>query len=168
MPPRLAIIGVGSNVDPAQHVPAALAALLGRHGALHLSSVVETAPVGMTDGSGAFWNLALAVPTDHGADALQAELHALERAAGRDRDAPGQSWKARPLDLDLLLFTDGTPLRTDALPAEPWIRPLVVELLHHLDVPCAAADDPPTGAIALTIGAHAVSPGPATLSSDIP
>jgi 2-amino-4-hydroxy-6-hydroxymethyldihydropteridine diphosphokinase len=168
MAARLAIVGVGSNVDPATHVPAALAALLDAHGALHLSSVVETAPVGMTDGSGAFWNLALAVPTDATAVDLQSTLHALERAAGRDRDAPGQSWKARPLDLDLLFFTTDEPVRSDALPGEPWIRPLVVELLGHLDLDCSAADDPPSGAIALRIGDHPVGPGPATLSLDTP
>ena len=96
---RLAIIGVGSNVAPEQHVPTALTALLHKHGTLHLASVVETAPVGMTDDSGVFWNLAVAIPTDAGPGELQAALHDAERAAGRDRDAPGQSWKARPLDL---------------------------------------------------------------------
>ena len=167
MPARLAIVGVGSNVDPQHHVPLALAALLSEHGALHLSSVVETEPVGMTDGSGAFWNLALAVPTAAEAEQLQARLHEAERAAGRDRDAPGQSWKSRPLDLDLLFFVEDGAFPEDQLPTEPWIRPLVDELLHHLGLaprPSTVA----TRAVPLHIPGHTVQAGPATLSTDTP
>ena len=43
--------------------------------------------------------------------ALLAALHAVERAAGRDPDAP--RWSPRPLDLDLLLYGD---LATEADP----------------------------------------------------
>lgn len=168
MHPALALIGVGSNVGASTHVPDALATLLGRHGVLHVSSVVETAPVGMTDGSGRFWNLALAVPVDAGSDKerMQAALHELERAAGRDRDAPGQSWKARPLDLDLLFFVNQGSFPADALPREPWIRPLVLELLRHLNIDCPAAGDPPAPAISLEVDGRAVGPGAATLSLD--
>ena len=164
---RLAIIGVGSNVAPEQHVPTALTALLHKHGTLHLSSVVETAPVGMTDDSGVFWNLAVAIPTDAGPRELQAALHDAERAAGRDRDAPGQSWKARPLDLDLLFFTTGEPIADEAMPSEPWIRPLVIELLHHLGI-ADAPSGTPSGAIAMQIDARRLPAGPTTLHSDTP
>jgi len=168
MPPALAIIGVGSNLEPRRHVPAALEALLQTHGMLHLSSVVETAPVGMTDGSGTFWNLAVAVPTDSRPGPLQAALHALERAAGRDREAPGQSWKARPLDLDLLMLLDDGAPQAAGLPDEPWIRPLVAELLNHLDISCPTSSAPPAGGITLRIAGQAVGPGPVSLTQDLP
>lgn len=166
--PALAIIGVGSNVAPDRHVPAALEALLRTHGALHISSIVETAPVGMTDGSGTFWNLAAAVPTRAGARELQASLHELERAAGRDRGAPGQSWKARPLDLDLLLLVADAQVGADTLPDEPWIRPLVVELLDHLDIVCTAAAPPVARGLAVSVAGRDVGPGPASLTLDLP
>jgi len=167
MSARLAIVGVGSNVDPQRHVPHALAALLSEHGALHLSSVVETEPVGMTDGSGTFWNLALALPTAAAAEGLQSRLHEAERAAGRDRHAPGQSWKARPLDLDLLFFVEGGAFPEDQLPTEPWIRPLVEELLHHLGL-TPKPSTPVAGAIPLHVSGRTVPAGPATLSTETP
>lgn len=158
---HLAVIGVGSNVDARTHVPAALARMLHGHGALHISTVVETAPVGMTDGSGAFLNCAVAVPTDLDDDAVQDTLHRLEVDAGRDRGAPGQSWKARPLDLDLLLRVEaGAPV--GPLPDEPWIRPLVAELLHHLGAGPAASVD---GGVSLHIAGHDIGRAPASLAS---
>jgi 2-amino-4-hydroxy-6-hydroxymethyldihydropteridine diphosphokinase len=148
----LAVIGVGSNVDARTHVPAALARLLRRHGSLHVGTVVETAPVGMTDGSGAFLNCAVAVPTALGDAALQAALHGMEAEAGRDRSAPGGSWTARPLDLDLLLrVVDGRP--AGPLPDEPWMRPLVAELLHHLG---AGPPAPVPGGVALDVLGHTI------------
>lgn len=149
-------------------MPAALDDLLRAHGALHVGSIVETAPVGMTDGSGAFWNLAVAVPSTGSPAALQARLHDLERAAGRDRSAPGQSWRARPLDLDLLLTLDGAPVSDADLPTEPWIRPLVIELLHHLGVACGAVAPSPAGARAVHVAGRTVGPGPASLTLDLP
>jgi hypothetical protein len=59
-------------------------------------------------------------------------------------------------------------VRADALPGEPWIRPLVVELLDHLDIDCAAADEPPTGGLSMRIAGQAVGPGPASLTQDLP
>ena len=49
-------------------------------------------------------NAALLLRTTLGPWALLRRLHAVERAAGRDRRAP--RWAPRPLDLDLLLYGD--------------------------------------------------------------
>ena len=97
---------------------------------------------------------------------MQAALHVLERDAGRDRDAPGQSWKARPLDLDLLFVVEDGAVPSDALPREPWIRPLVLELLQHLNIDCPDATDPPALAISFEVAGRALGPGAATLSLD--
>lgn len=41
------LCSIGSNLDPALHVSQAVAELLARFGRLHLSSVIQTKPVGM-------------------------------------------------------------------------------------------------------------------------
>ena len=57
-------------------------------------------------------NAVVALRTSLGPTALLRVLHAVERAAGRDPNAP--RWSPRPLDLDLLLFGDAV-VETPAL-----------------------------------------------------
>ena len=52
------------------------------------------------------------------------------------------------------------------MPSEPWIRPLVVELLHHLGI--ADAPSGTSGAIAMQIDVRRLPAGPTTLHSDTP
>lgn len=49
-------------------------------------------------------NAAVVIRTSLGPSGLLRVLHGVERAAGRDPDAP--RWSPRPLDLDLLLYGD--------------------------------------------------------------
>jgi 2-amino-4-hydroxy-6-hydroxymethyldihydropteridine diphosphokinase len=98
-------IGAGANLpherygSPRQTLEAALTAL-GRRGVrtLRVSPWYRTAPVPASDQPW-FENAVVEVATDLPADALLAELHAVEAAFGRARTVPNA---ARPIDLDLL------------------------------------------------------------------
>lgn len=104
--PRLAYIGIGSNLDdPRRQVLAAielLDALPGCH-VLQRSSLYRSAPFG-TVLQDDFVNAVVALETAVPADILLACLKALERRQGR---APGaERWGPRVIDLDILLYGD--------------------------------------------------------------
>jgi 2-amino-4-hydroxy-6-hydroxymethyldihydropteridine diphosphokinase len=98
-------IAIGANLpherygSPRQTLEAALAEL-GRRGirTVRLSPWYRTAPVPASDQPW-FVNAVAEVASDLAADALLAELHAVEAAFGRARTVPNA---ARPIDLDLL------------------------------------------------------------------
>jgi 2-amino-4-hydroxy-6-hydroxymethyldihydropteridine diphosphokinase len=100
-------IGLGANLpherfgSPRETLEAALAEL-GRRGVrtVQLSPWYRTAPVPASDQPW-YVNAVAAVASDLPADALLAELHAVEAAFGRARTVPNA---ARPIDLDLLDF----------------------------------------------------------------
>ena len=97
-----AFLSLGSNVDPEANLRSAIAALRARFGAIRLSPVYRTRAVGFEGAE--FLNAAAVLETDLEPQALDAWLHALEDAHGRDRDAP--RFGDRTLDLDLVLFDD--------------------------------------------------------------
>ena len=98
-------LGAGGNLphdlydSPRQTLEAAFAEL-GRRGVrtLRVSPWYRTAPVPASDQPW-FWNAVVEVASDLPADALLAELHAVEAAFGRARTVPNA---ARLIDLDLL------------------------------------------------------------------
>jgi 2-amino-4-hydroxy-6-hydroxymethyldihydropteridine diphosphokinase len=100
-------IGLGANLpherfgSPRETLEAALAEL-GRRGVrtVRLSPWYRTAPVPASDQPW-YVNAVAEVASDLPADALLAELHAVEAAFGRARTVPDA---ARPIDLDLLDF----------------------------------------------------------------
>jgi 2-amino-4-hydroxy-6-hydroxymethyldihydropteridine diphosphokinase len=100
-----AYVGLGANLDaPARHVRDALEELAALPGTrvLGRSSLYRSDPVGYA-AQPEFVNAVAALDTSLGAEALLAELQAIESRHGRTRsfaDAP------RTLDLDLLLYDD--------------------------------------------------------------
>ena len=100
-----AFIGLGANLgDRLANLQAALRALASHGDVVAISSVYETAPVGLED-QPAFFNAALQLATPLTPQVLLRELLAIERSCGRDRSqAPSQG--PRTLDLDLLLYED--------------------------------------------------------------
>lgn len=98
----LALLSLGSNVDPERHLGIALDALRARFGAVRVSAAYRTRAVGF-DGAD-FLNAGAAIETDLAPEALDAWLHALEDAHGRDRSAP--RFGDRTLDIDLVLYDD--------------------------------------------------------------
>ncbi|MFD0740307.1 2-amino-4-hydroxy-6-hydroxymethyldihydropteridine diphosphokinase [Lysobacter koreensis] len=97
-----AYLSLGSNLDAPTHLRGAVAALRERFGAIVLSPVYRTRAVGF-DGAD-FHNAAAIVDTDLDPQALNAWLHALEDAHGRDRSGP--RYGDRTLDIDIVLFDD--------------------------------------------------------------
>lgn len=100
-------VGVGANLThegygtPQQTLEAALLELGRRRvQTLRISSWYRTAPVPVSDQPW-YVNAVAEVASDLAADALLAELHAVEAEFGRRRTVPNA---ARPIDLDLLDF----------------------------------------------------------------
>lgn len=105
------LIGLGSNLgDRAAVIHAAYAALQRIPGTHHwrLSSIIETAAVGMADPDSPDFLNAVAVCDDDGSPMSAADwivqLHAIERAVGGGARQPATAagYHARVLDLDLL------------------------------------------------------------------
>lgn len=97
-----ACLSLGSNIDAEAHLRSAFAALAARFGPILASTVYRFPAVGFTGAD--FLNAAAVIDSDLGPDALNAWLHALEDAHGRDRSGP--RFGDRPLDIDIVLYDD--------------------------------------------------------------
>lgn len=103
-----AVVGVGSNLDPEEHVVAALEALAAEPGleVLRASSAYRTEPFDADPGSPPFVNLVVVVDATLPPVELRAALKRIEARLGRpsrhSRTAP------RVIDLDLLFYGDQT------------------------------------------------------------
>ena len=97
-----ACLSLGSNLDPEAHLRSAIAELRDRFGDVRVSAVYRTRAVGFDGGD--FLNAAAVLETDLEPEALDAWLHALEDAHGRDRGAP--RFSDRTLDIDLVLYDE--------------------------------------------------------------
>lgn len=95
-----AYLSLGSNVDAERNLRAAFAALRARFGDLAASTVYRFPAVGF-DGPD-FLNAAAVIDSDLDPHALNAWLHALEDAHGRDRSGP--RFGDRPLDIDIVFY----------------------------------------------------------------
>ncbi len=93
-------ISIGGNVDPHYHVTASLTELEQSFGPLTLSTIYRNRAVGFEGDD--FLNLVAGFDTGRGVRDVAAELHRIEDAHGRRRDAP--RFSPRTLDLDLLLY----------------------------------------------------------------
>lgn len=92
-------VGMGSNIAPERHVPAALDALTECFGALEVSTAYACPAVGFEGAD--FINLVVIFSTERAIQDVQAELRRIENALGRDtRPRDG----SRTMDLDLLLY----------------------------------------------------------------
>src|SRR5690606_11814565 len=97
-----AYLSLGSNLEPGRHLRLAVQALGERFEGLQVSPCDRVPAVGYA-GPG-FRNAAAVLHTDLDAHALNAWLHALEDAHGRDRSGPRYS--DRTLDIDIVLFDE--------------------------------------------------------------
>lgn len=98
----LVALSLGSNSDPEHHLVAGLNALQAKFGALRVSSVFESAPVGFTGAN--FLNLAVVIETADSLEELARYLKWLEDQHGRVRSEP--RFSGRTLDIDILTFGD--------------------------------------------------------------
>src|SRR3546814_7111270 len=93
-------LSLGSNLEPEANLRSAIAELRARFGDVRLSRVYRTRAVGFDGGD--FLNAAAVIETDLEPGALDAWLHALEDAHGRDRRGP--RFADRTLDIDLVPY----------------------------------------------------------------
>lgn len=102
-------MGLGSNLDPRNHLALGLDELGNRFGLLGCSHVYETSPVGYSK-QPHFWNL-VAVVCDPGgtSEAIRSHLQAIEKKAGRKKTSNPNG--PRTLDVDWLLRTDQVELK---------------------------------------------------------
>lgn len=150
-------VGVGSNIEPETHIPAALIELDRAPGTrlTGISTFYRTLPVGAPD-TADFYNGVVALQTALSAQDLSALLADLEARRGRlpssDRHAP------RTIDLDLLLYGDresrvpGMILPHPDIPLRAFVALPLMELAPDLVLPgpagplatwAAAFDEPP-------------------------
>lgn len=120
-------LSLGSNLDPRQHLDAALHALRERFGTLAVSPTYRSAAVGF-DGA-PFLNSIAAFDCDCDHDTLRHWLRALEDASGRDRSLP--RYANRTLDLDIALWFEDGACTTD-LAREEFDRAHVLAPLADL------------------------------------
>ncbi|MCC6134100.1 MAG: 2-amino-4-hydroxy-6-hydroxymethyldihydropteridine diphosphokinase [Candidatus Contendobacter sp.] len=95
-------IGIGSNIEPEQHIRTGLAALRQRFGLLTISTIYANPAVGFIGAD--FLNLVAGFETDWAVDAVLAGLREIE--AAHQPASAGPKFASRALDLDLLLYGD--------------------------------------------------------------
>jgi 2-amino-4-hydroxy-6-hydroxymethyldihydropteridine diphosphokinase len=108
----ISYLSLGSNLgDREGYLRSAAASLhaLPRTSAVRLSSVYETAPVGLTD-QPAFLNMVVELRTRLTARELLRACQKIESELGRTRDL---RWGPRTIDLDILLYGDLTCAEDD-------------------------------------------------------
>lgn len=99
-----AFVAVGSNINPAVNVRAAIRALALQVQVIAISTIYRTEPEGRPEQS-PFYNCVVEIKTDRSPQTLKFQLlRGIEAGLGRrrtsDKDAP------RTLDLDLILYDD--------------------------------------------------------------
>ncbi|MDQ6966496.1 MAG: 2-amino-4-hydroxy-6-hydroxymethyldihydropteridine diphosphokinase [Mariprofundaceae bacterium] len=97
------LIGMGSNIEPEQHLAIAAVAIRNCYPEVCFSSVYRSAAVGMHDAAD-FLNACCRLQSELTAQQIGVWLKQLEDEHGRDRSHG--SWKPRTLDLDLLMAGD--------------------------------------------------------------
>lgn len=100
---ELALIEMGSNVEPERYLPQALRKLKEVGNVVAASTVYRTAPFG-PPGQPPFLNAAVALETEYEPVELRKALRDLEREIGRVRSA--ERFAPRPIDLDICLYGD--------------------------------------------------------------
>ena len=128
---NLAVISIGSNIQPERHVPAAMAELCRRHRVLAQSKVMPTKAIGrdgQVDPSGAdFLNACVLIETPLDLAGLRQALGELELHLGRVRTA--DKFAPRTIDLDVVVW-NGQVVDAD-FHRRPFLRDLVRQVLPN-------------------------------------
>ena len=95
-------LSIGSNINPAANVRAAVAELRQAFPDLRYSTVYESEAVGFSGDN--FLNLVAVTDTDMPLPEVVEYLKGLEDSLGRDRDSP--RFAGRTMDLDILTYGD--------------------------------------------------------------
>lgn len=131
-------IGIGSNISPVQHIPAAIDMLMKTSDDLVVSRIIRTAPVGLLDNRHYFLNLVVMISSSLAAQPLKEVLNEIESNLGRDRNDPDKKVKDRTIDLDILFHLEERQrtIAPSVLPKESYLRVPLLELLYFLGYQC--------------------------------
>ncbi|MEM9848947.1 MAG: 2-amino-4-hydroxy-6-hydroxymethyldihydropteridine diphosphokinase [Bacteroidota bacterium] len=94
-------IGLGSNIEPEKNMLRMIAALFKWSAQVDLSKIYRFAPHKIVSDQ-YFLNAVVRIESSLSAEALKAQLVALEETLGRDRSDPNKKIKDRTADLDIL------------------------------------------------------------------
>ncbi|HSV32188.1 MAG TPA: 2-amino-4-hydroxy-6-hydroxymethyldihydropteridine diphosphokinase [Atribacteraceae bacterium] len=100
---NIAIVDVGSNIQPEKHLKLAKALIARHHRLLGKSSVVRTAPLGDPNQSD-YLNCAWKIATVLDRESFKAFLKATEEQLGREKSSPPHA--PRTIDLDLIVWNN--------------------------------------------------------------
>ena len=95
-------VGLGSNIEPEEHLGIAIRQLRERYGQIDVSAVYRSAAVGFTGDD--FLNLVARLRSEETPKQICEEIERLHGLSGRVRGS--EKWASRPLDIDLLLYDD--------------------------------------------------------------
>lgn len=124
-----AVIALGSNIDPKEHVAAAQAQIAAGHRLLGTSRFVITQPIGPQD-QPSFLNGCVLIETDMGLESLRQWLKDLEDRLGRVRTS--DKFGPRTIDLDVVAW-NGQIVDEDVY-SRDFLQEAVRELLPTLCV----------------------------------
>jgi len=128
------LLGIGSNIKPAQNIVQIIALLLERFPQLSLSRVLKIPPVGMNSHHD-FLNVVAFIETDLSEKSLKTICNHIEIKLGRDRNDPTRKVKDRPADLDILKpasFPNDAPPAMIEITDEYFLYPLLEEISAYL------------------------------------
>jgi len=95
-------VGLGSNIEPEEHLGIAIRQLREYYGQIDVSSVYRSAAVGFAGDD--FLNLVARLRSEETPLQICEEIERLHDLSGRVRGS--EKWSSRPLDIDLLLYDD--------------------------------------------------------------
>ena len=99
---------------------------------------------------------------------LKQACNAIEARLGRDRGDPASKVKSRTADLDILFWLEDGAVAVPPrlLPQEPYMRPMLLELLDALDLATGEATPALPPGVPLRIDGLAIGVEPVTLTLD--
>ncbi len=95
-------LGLGSNIDPEDNLRLGIQELRRYFGDLNQSAIYQSAAVGFEGAD--FLNMVVGLQSDDTPLAILARAELIHDLAGRDRGS--NRFSSRPLDIDLLLYSD--------------------------------------------------------------
>lgn len=115
-------VGLGSNLQPERNVPGIVRLLIEEFGAVRVSPVLRTRPVGIHTPHD-FFNAVVYVETDLPSNQLKDVFNRIEERLGRDRTDSARHTKDRPADLDIVMdYRPGQAITPARFPPEPYLR----------------------------------------------
>lgn len=126
------VIALGSNIDPQDNIPKALAKLDELFSLVKQATPLATKPIGVVGDQPDFVNTGCIINTQLSQDELNKQLKQIEQQMGRE---PLSSNDPRVIDLDILVW-DGSIVDEDFY-SRDFLQTLVAELLPELSAKLA-------------------------------